>query len=176
VGSPATCGSGSPSPRGVAVGTAGQLRLAVTSKRNAVLSGDTGNIALTVGAAPPPPQDKIVLAVSSVFTPGSKSPTDGALVIPVGNTNIRVDFTALIKDAGTYNIGDPTIASNPNNAWIALLASSRSITTTANSNNQITIGIRSQAGAPATNLTLRVTSAADANVFGEISVPIRTTP
>ena len=167
-------------PAGTPQGTATQLKLAVASKRNpsdlaAVSSGDT----LTVGSAAPPPQE-ISVTFSNVLTPsGAQQGTEsgGVVTLPTVNAQYRVDFIALIKDPGTYNIA----LTNPGANWVVRISGSptgtplaSSITTSAsNTNNSIKVLVTPQAGAAQTSLVVRVTKSDDATVFGQGTVQIR---
>jgi hypothetical protein len=160
-------------PAGTA-GASAQLRLTVSSQRNPTgLTQSSGNIPITVGSPPPPPQDSIIVSFSNVL--GGGQVVDNTVVVPTTGTMIAVNFTALLRDPGSYTVTPPTLLSNPGNLWTAQLMSSTNFTTqTANANVTITTGVSAQPGAAQTSLVLRVSRADNASIFGEFSQPIRT--
>ncbi len=159
-------------PGGQAIGTSSTLALTVTSKRNAALTafGNTPS-PIVVGSPPPGGQDQIILSFNKVFAPGSQS--GNSIKVPPTNAQVRVDFTAILKNPGTYTVANPTVQNDPNNLWKAQLMSSKTMKpTTSNSNNLITIALSAQPGAPSANLVISVTSAGSPAVTAQFTQPI----
>jgi hypothetical protein len=159
-------------PTTATTGTSAKLRLTVTSKQNpSNLTGATGDIAVTVGSAPPPAQDRVIVTFQS--TAGG-TVRDGTVIVPTSDSLIAVTFKVTIKDPGTYTVATPTIQSNPNSLWRAQLMGSATITTTtANATSTVQIGLAAKPGAGQTNLIVRVSSASNSTIFGECSQPIK---
>jgi hypothetical protein len=161
-------------PGSTPTGTATQLFLTVTSKRNPTqLSKPSGGDTITVGDSAPHPQ-LITVSFNTVLSPPPPTPTAnvqaGVVVIPVINTQYRVDFSALIRDQGTYDI----TLTPPGGAWAAQIQGASSITTTStNENRLITTSLSAQTGAGNSQLTVRVVKSNDPTVFGQFSQPIR---
>ncbi len=160
-------------PVGATAGTSAQLRLTVTSKQNPLnLTRTSANVPITVGSAPPPVQDKIIVTLLGTMG-GTES--GGAVVVPQNDTLIAVNFKVTIKDPGIYTIALPTIQNNLGNLWRTQLMGSQTInSTTPNATPTVQIGVAAKSGAAPTNLVVRVSSAADPTIFGEIQQPIMT--
>jgi hypothetical protein len=162
-------------PAGTAAGANSQLKLTATSKRNpGGLAKSSGGDLITVGSAPPPPQ-QITISFTSVLSPAPPVATvqGGVVVLPTLGATYRVDFTALIKDAGTYNL----VLTPPGANWTSQIQGATTVITAGpNENKLIMISLRAQAGAAPANLVLRITKANDPTVFGQVSQPVRTGP
>jgi hypothetical protein len=174
-------------PSGAGNGATAQLKLVVASKRNPLaLTKTSGGDTVTVGAPPPPPQ-KIVVSFSNVLSPNGVTPAfrneQGVVVIPVAGTQYRADFSVLIEevDAGA-SAQNPTkfnLALNPAPGadWTASIAGATVIDAAApHQNRLVMVALSGAAGATPSNLTLKVTKANDATVFGQFSQPIKLGP
>jgi hypothetical protein len=160
-------------PAGAATGASSSLNLSVTSKLNPTVLTKSGSLSssITVGSPPPGGQDEILVSYNTVFAPGSAS--GGVVTIPPTSAKVRVDFTALIQNAGDYTIAAPVVQGDPTNLWTAQLQVPQALTpTTANSNNLVTISLAAQPGAPAATLVMAVSSNASPSVIGAFSQSI----
>jgi len=164
-------------PTGTAIGAAGQLRLAVTSRRNPLgLNKTSGGDTITVGEEGPPPQ-QIVVSFGGVISPAPPAPQarrdeNNVVVIPVLGTAYRVDFSVLMEEPGTniYNI----LLTPPGGQWTAQLQGAATIPTTGPSLNRLVgVTLRAQNGAAPANLTMRITRAGDETFFGQFTQQIR---
>jgi hypothetical protein len=160
-------------PAGTPSATTAQVSLAAASKRNpAGFNKNSGGDPITVGQPPPPPQ-RITVSFNAVLgTPTTSRDANNVLVIPVTGTVYRVDFSALIPDAGTYNL----VLTPPGGQWTAQIQGATSITATPNLNRLVSTSLTAQAGATPANLILRVTKTDDPTVFGQFSQPVRLGP
>jgi hypothetical protein len=154
-------------------GSSAQLTLTVTSQRNPTqLTNSSGNIALTVGSAPPPPNK---IPVSFVGVAGSGSLDGNTIVVKPDGSLAAITVKAVLPQAGTYTVAPPTIQNNTGNLWQAQLRSSSSVTATAaNTETTILIALSAAAGAPATALVASIVLSTDSTVTGQLSRPIRT--
>jgi len=159
------------SPLGAGNGVSSPLTVTLTAKHNATLTNFGGSpTPVTIGSPPPGGQDQVVVSFNQVFAPGSSA--GGTIKIPPSNTQVRVDFTAKIKDIGTpvtYNIAAPVI--QPSSAlWAAQLKSPAQINQTGS--NLFSIALSAQPSAPAANLVVSVSSTSGQVVTGQVSLPI----
>lgn len=159
-------------------GTAGRLALKVTSKRNPTkLTNASGDVVITPGAAPPPPQDKVVLTFSRVLAPGQGGASGVSLpasASPGTPTKVQVEFSLSVKDAGTYNFAAPQFDTNPNNLWNAQIKGQTSASLPAGTTNFVLpVVLFGVAGAAPTGMTVKVTSAGDAAVSGQLRLNVK---
>jgi hypothetical protein len=159
------------SPAGAANGASSPVTITVTAKHNASLTGSGSSSApLTINSPLPGGQDQVVVSFGSVFAPGSL--TAGTVKIPSTNSQVRVDFTATIKDIGTpvtYTIAAPTIQP-PSALWTAQLKSAAQISTPGS--HLFSIALSAQPGAPAANVVISVSSTSGQIVTSQVSQPI----
>jgi hypothetical protein len=164
-------------PAGVTAKTTAHVKLAVVSNRNPNgLNKTSGGDIITVGDAPPPPQ-QVTVSFNGVISPGlptlqAKRDENNVVAIPVVGTKYRVDFSVLIEDPGTANFN--LSLTSPPTGWTAQIQGAPTISTTGTRLNRLVgVSLTALAGAPDGNLTLRVTKSDDPAFFGQFSQPIR---
>lgn len=166
-------------PAGTPTLTRAQLSLRVTSKRNpGDLTQTSSNEVIVVGSAPPPPQE-IAISFSNVISPAPPLATEnnGVVTIPAVNTQYRISFNAVIKDAGDYR----AVITSPGTGWTVRVSGSATTTplelplkpTTPNSSNLVNVIISAQSGAATGALQIQITKIDDATVFGQVSEQVR---
>ena len=153
-------------PAGTPSTTVGQFNVTVAAKRNPTqLRSVSPTLAITVGSPPPGAQNDIIIARGTVFQPGVLV---GDVVQVPTNQQVRVDFSAMIKTAGSYVITTPVQFSSPA-GWNAIVVGGGTLLPTSpNSNNLVSIVLTASAGASPTTMTVRIASAANPAMVGEL--------
>jgi len=158
-------------PSGASDTPAANLTLKVSSVLNPTgLNKKSGNYMLTVGSEPAPGQDKVIVSFAS---PGINASVSGDDIVITPNTKdyATLNFKAYIKDIGIYNL-EARVENDPGKHWEVQSYPSIDVQI-ANSDVSITLYIKADSKAVATNIILKVVSNTDVSCFGETSEPIR---
>jgi hypothetical protein len=153
-------------PQGTANNATGQLNVGIAAKRNPTgLSATSQNVAVTVGTTVGPAQNAVIITLTNVFGPGGRQ---GQAVTVPSNAQVRVDFSAMIKDAGSYVTSQASFA-NPT-GWSAQLINPPNFSTTAANQNvsPLTFVLSAAQGAQQTTMTVRITAQGNPAVTGQL--------
>ena len=159
-------------PANAAANTQAGLSIAVASVRNpSGFSNSSANVPVVVGAATPPPSTTIIPAFSKVYAPGTGDATNG-VTIPATATKVQIDFVVNIKQAGSYTVPAPTFDAAAGASWTATIKGASSFVLSApDPSHVVSVVVSAQAGAAATQMTLKVATADNTNV-GQIALKL----
>lgn len=151
-----------------------QLTLTLTSLLNSSLFG-TGNITITINAAPPPP-NKIGLSVTFVQSPGSFGPN--GITVPASTASASTTSTVVVSavipsdvpEVDAYTTADPTFS---NTSWVGTVATKKHFSVGGPATVQIAFQVTPKVGAPQANLVVGVTSDVRNDVSGNVTIPIQ---
>jgi hypothetical protein len=168
-------------PAGIPNATTGKLKVAVASVLNP--SGLNNNpvpaLSITVGAAPPEPQNAIIVGFSDVVNAKSATGATGITTVTVtAGSQAAIDLTAVTQAAGSYDV--PVPIASPSAGWTIALAHAASagdypFTTTSTTLSQpVRVLVTGAAGAAAATLTVTVVSTSNTSMTGQLQLTIQT--
>ncbi|MBZ4417837.1 hypothetical protein [Myxococcus sp. RHSTA-1-4] len=161
-------------PSGLTGGSV-KLRLAVTSKRNAKLTGSSGDHSFMLGSistAPSIPMSRTLVSPSSAVVQDEVHAAAGGRVL--------LQFTAELSVAGPYTV-TLSLPGDSTNLWAAKLSIasdqtplSGQVNITGPGPTNLLMSIQPGATAPASvDLVVRITSSENTSVFGQVSQKLR---
>jgi hypothetical protein len=168
-------------PAGTANAITGKLQVAVASVLNplGLNNNPVPTLSITVGSAPPPPQNAIIVGFSDVVNAKSTTNAKGVTTVTVtAGSQAAIDLTAVTQTAGSYDV--PVPIASPATGWTIALAHAAAagdypFTTTSTSlSAPVRVLLTGAADAAAATLTITVVSKSNTSTTGQLQLDIQT--